>query len=124
MGVRIHVVGLPVGGPAGVPDADGPFHGPSLVHQGAEHLQPALGLLDLQTLLRREHRDACRVVAPILQPLQPVQQDGAGLGLAHVTYDTAHMDNTPYFVIVYLVYVRDIIAQYAQKDKRRKGAVL
>ena len=51
VGVGVHVVGLPVGGPAGVPDADTAFHRLAAVHQSAEDLQPPLGLFHLQALL-------------------------------------------------------------------------
>ena len=48
MGVGVDVVGLPVGGPAGVADAHVARQIRPVVGQIAEHLQPARGLLHRQ----------------------------------------------------------------------------
>ncbi|MNJ33041.1 hypothetical protein D3C77_277200 [compost metagenome] len=86
--VGVGLGGGAVGGPAGVADADGPGH-----RVGGEHrlqlADLALGAaaLDAPAVL---HGDAGGVIAPILQPLQAVDQardDGAGSGDAD---DAAH----------------------------------
>ena len=90
MGVGVDVIGLPVGGPAGVTDAQMARQIRPVVGQIAEHLQPATGLLHPQLPIAA-HGDARRVVAPVLQTAQTVQQDGSRFLLAHVSYNSAHI---------------------------------
>ena len=90
MGVGVDVVGLAVGGPAGVADAQGAGQIRAVMGQVLQHLQAALGLLHLHPL-RAAHGDACGVIAPVFQPLQSVQQNGRGLLLAYISYDSTHI---------------------------------
>jgi hypothetical protein len=89
VGVGVHVVGRPVGGPAGVPDTrrrrrQGPV-GDRLLEVG-----------ELAGLLRDRQRrvgddgDAGRVVAAVLQPAQAVEHHVLGLPGPDVTHDPAH----------------------------------
>lgn len=34
------------------------------------------------------------VIAPVFQPLQPVQQNGGGLLTANISYDSTHIDDS------------------------------
>ena len=88
--MRVHIVGLPVGGPAGMAYPQNAIHGPTPVHKRAEYLQPALGFFHLQPALFRQHRNARRIVAPVLQMLKPIQQYGRRLLPANISHNTAH----------------------------------
>ena len=90
MRVGVDVVRLAVRGPARVPHAHRAAKAPAAVRQRLQHLQPALGLADLQPLVRREHRDPGRVIAAVFQMLQPVEQDGRGLFPPRISDDPAH----------------------------------
>ena len=70
--VGVGVVGLAVGGPAGMADADNAGHGLALVRQVGQRLQTALGLLHTQTV-RAAHGHTGGVIAPVLQPRKPLQ---------------------------------------------------
>ena len=48
MGWGVDVIGLPVGGPAGVADAQAPVQVRAAVDQVRQDLEPALGLADLE----------------------------------------------------------------------------
>ena len=91
MGMGVDVVGLAVGGPAGVADAQVPVEVRPVMAELPQRLQPALALADLQSQLLRPHSDAGGVIAPVLHPLQTIQQDGGGLlVLAHESDNSAH----------------------------------
>ena len=91
LGVGVDIRGLPVGGPAGVAQAQGAVDGAAALHQVAEHLQPALGLLHLKALFPAIYRDAGGIIPPIFQPGKAVQQDGGGLLPAYESNDTTHV---------------------------------
>ena len=90
MGMGIHVVGLPVGGPAGMADADAPLQRAAVLRQRPKRLEPPLALAHLQTPARRIHREAGGVIPPVFQPLQSVQQNGRSLFRARISNNTAH----------------------------------
>ena len=91
MGMGVDVVGLAVGGPAGVADAQVPVEVRPVMAELPQRLQPALALADLQSQLLRPHSDAGGVIAPVLHPIQTIQQDGGGLlVLAHESDNSAH----------------------------------
>ncbi len=86
--MRVVVGGPAVGGPAGVPEADGAVDGP-LAEEALQHLDAPGGPPDLQPL-RPDHRDARRIVAAVLEPPKALQDDvGRALG-ADVAHDAAH----------------------------------
>jgi hypothetical protein len=89
VGVRVgvHVVGGPVGRPAGVADAGA--SGEALGQVLGELAHPA-GLLGDLDAAAAEHRHAGRVVPAVLEPGQPLQQQGRGLLAADVANDPAH----------------------------------
>ena len=99
LGVGVHVRGLPVGGPAGVAQADDAMDSSAPLHQLIQHLKPALGLGHLQALLLPVNRDARGVIAPIFQPGQAVQQNGGGLLPANKSDNTAHWDVPPGLIL-------------------------
>ncbi len=74
VGVRmgVHVVGLPVGRPARVAQAEVALRG-SAVQRLEEPGQTTLGLGKLNLPFRTEHRDSRRIVSTVLQPLQALQ---------------------------------------------------
>ena len=90
VGMGVDVVGLPVGGPAGVADAQAPVQIRAAVDQVRQGLQPAPGLADLEPHGLRAHRHAGGVIAPVLHPRQSVQQDGGRRLSAYKSDDSAH----------------------------------
>ncbi len=87
--VRVDVAGAPVGGPAGVSDAKRAA-GPAIAQACGQRLQLAHALADAQVPVLSEDSDARAVVAPILQPPQPLQKDWGGGSIAHIADDAAH----------------------------------
>ena len=92
VGVRVgvDVVGRPVGGPAGVRDAEGGggVGAPQAFFQGGD---AALGLDDRQPpVMVLKQRHPGRVVPAVLQALQAFQEDRVGLLRADVSDDAAH----------------------------------
>ena len=91
VGMGVDVVGLPVGGPAGVADAQVPLQIRAAVDQVGQRLQPPLGLAHLEPRRLRPHRHAGGVVAPVLHPLQAVQQNGGRGLVSYKSDDSAHI---------------------------------
>ena len=94
VGVGVDVVGLAVGGPAGVSDAQGAGQIGAVVGQLAEHVQPAADLLHPQ-LTVTAHSNAGGVIAPVFQSAQAVQQNGGRLLRANISYDSTHILDPP-----------------------------
>ena len=90
MGVCVDVIGLAMGSPAGMADAEGPLHIRAAVNHVRQHLKPPLGLINLQALFPGPHRHAGGVIAPVLHPGQALQQNGRRLLLAHIADNTTH----------------------------------
>ncbi len=90
MGMGVDVVGLAVGSPAGVSDAKAAVQIGAAVDHIAEHLQPALALFHLETMLFRAHGHTGRVIAPVFHPGQAVQQDRRRLLPSHISNNSAH----------------------------------
>ena len=78
----------PVGGPAGVADAHLTLQG-VLQQQVFQLLQFSQAAADGQAVIA-DHRHPRRVIAPVLQPFQPVQDDGHGLLGPQISDDAAH----------------------------------
>ena len=95
VGMGVDVVGLAVGGPAGVADAQTPLQVRAAVDQVGEHFETALTLFHLQSPAFGAHGDAGRVVAPVLHPLQSVQQNGGRRLPAHESDDSTHKKHPP-----------------------------
>ena len=93
MGMGVDVVGLAVGGPAGVSDAQGAGQVPTVMGQLPQSRHPALFLAKAQHAIAA-HGDTGGVIAPVFQPLQPVQQNGGGLLMANISYDSTHIDDS------------------------------
>ena len=93
MGMRIDIGWLPVGGPAGVTDADVAGR-----RTGRDKTVFEIGKPSLSFFYRNvsvfEHSNTGRVIAPILQLLQPVKENIGCLTRAVVTYNSAHSDKT------------------------------
>ena len=89
----VNIVGLAVGGPAGVADAQVAGQISAVMGQILQHLQAALGLLHLQPC-GAEHRHTGGVIAPVFQALQAVQQNGSRLLLANISYDSTHINGS------------------------------
>ena len=92
LGVGVYVVGGSVGGPAGVAHSHQSGDVLPLPGQVPQYLETALGLHYLQALFCIIHRQARRVIAPVLQPGQPIQQNRGCLFLADKTNDSTHID--------------------------------
>ena len=86
----VDLIGLTVGGPAGMAHAHRAGKGRAVRRQLRQSRQAARRFIDLQAL-RAAHRHAGGVVAPVLQTAQAVQQDGGGLLAAHVAYYSTHI---------------------------------
>src|SRR5262249_21807452 len=89
MGMSVHVRGRAVGGPAGVADAHAP-DGLLAVQHLHEVAELAGGAPHGQLTLRRDDRDARRVVAAVLQALEPVEQYWGSRPSSRVSYDATH----------------------------------
>ncbi len=90
VGMGVHVVGLPMGGPAGVPDAQGSLQVHAPVRQVRQDLEPPLGFADLQALCLRADGDARRVIPPVLHLTQALQQHRGRLLFPYKTNDSTH----------------------------------
>ena len=88
VGMGVGLGGAPVGGPAGVADAHLTREG-VLPQQVFQLLQFAQAAADGQAVIA-DHRHPRRVIAPVLQPFQPVQDDGHGLLGPQISDDAAH----------------------------------
>ncbi len=87
VGVGVDVARLAVGRPAGVADADG--SGERLeIEQTRQPIDLPLGLPDMDGAVG--DGDARRVVAPVLEPTQTVEQQRSGLPGADISHDSAH----------------------------------
>ena len=91
MGVGVGVVGLAVGGPAGMANAQSALQIGAAVDHVGEHLETALGLFHLEAAGLRAHRHAGGVVAPVLHPGKALQQDRGGRLPAHKSNNSAHI---------------------------------
>ena len=88
VGVRILIRGAPVGGPAGMANAQRP-HGALAGELGLKVFQLPAGAHHVQRA-SLDDGDAGGVIAPVLELLQPVDEDGGRLPLPDVTDDAAH----------------------------------
>src|SRR5690349_19050003 len=90
VGMGVFLGGAAVGGPAGVADAVGAIQ--RLQPDGLFQIaQLALSAADLQALAVARHRDARRVVAAVLQPLQTIQNYRDDPLFPHVPHYAAHI---------------------------------
>ena len=90
MGVRIDVARLAVRGPAGVGDADAA--GDILAGSGLlQVLHLSFGLVDGEIAAIADQRHSGAVVAPVLKPGEPFDQDRIGLTAPYVSYDSTHI---------------------------------
>src|SRR3989442_1221083 len=88
VGVGVLLGGTAVGGPARVADAGRADQRPR-VEDALEHLDPAGGAPHVKSALV-EHRDARGVVASILEPLQPLDDDADRALVTDVADDPTH----------------------------------
>ena len=98
--VGVGVGRLPVGGPAGVTDADGAEQLLAAVHLFGQHAQATLGLGHLQALHRVQQRQTRRVISSVFHASQTLQQNGSGLLLADKTDNTTHISVLLMLVLV------------------------
>ncbi len=89
MRMRVRIVGSTVRRPARVRDPGVACRRPAVQVLGQVGELARL-LLDEDAPLRGEERDACRVVAAILEPPQPVDQDRRSVSRTDVADDAAH----------------------------------
>ena len=89
VGVGVLLGGTAVGGPPRVADADARRRSGRSRRTPLEHLDPAGGAPDWRPP-RVEHRDARRVVAAILEPLQSLDDDVDRALVTDVADDSAH----------------------------------
>ena len=90
VGVGVDVGGFPVGGPAGVAQADAPGHASGCLHLAGQRLDAALGLDDPEALLRVVDGHPGRVISPVFQTAQAVQQNRRRFLFPCKSYDPAH----------------------------------
>ena len=86
--VGVLVARFAVGGPAGVGDAECAIEVISRTQPFLEHADPADGSLDFHPAIH--HRHARRVVPPVFESLEPLDEKGAGLLVPDVGDDAAH----------------------------------
>ena len=89
MGVSIDVAGLAVGGPASVAYAFVSI-GPTVGDGRGQRLQLADSLVDGEAAVLSKDGDACAVIATVLQPAQPIDEDRACGAGTHVSHDSTH----------------------------------
>ena len=65
MGMGVNIIGFAVGSPAGMADAQRPFHIGAAVDHVGKHLKSALGLAYLKALGLRPHRHTGGIVPPV-----------------------------------------------------------
>ena len=88
VGMGVLLVGHPVGRPAGVADADGA--GQAVAAQKRFQVgELALGAAAFDAAVD-QGGDAGRIVAPVFEPLEPLEEKGRDLGLADDAGDPAH----------------------------------
>ena len=89
LGMGIDVGRGPMGGPPGVTDAHSAGQLFAALEDAVQHAQTPLGLyhVDAGVVV---HCHARRVIAPVLQFLQAVEQNGRRLLLADISYNAAH----------------------------------
>jgi hypothetical protein len=93
MGMRVLVGGAPVSGPPRVADADIPPQR-ALAQEPLQHLDPAGGAPDLEAV-RAHHRDARRIIAAVLELLEPFDDDVDRALVSDIPHDSAHGVVTP-----------------------------
>ena len=76
--------------PAGMSHADAALEIRAAVNGVAEHLKPPLRLAHLQFMLRRDDRNAGRVIPAVFKSCKPVKQDGSRLFAAHKSNNSTH----------------------------------
>ena len=79
-----------MGSPTGMPDTAAPLNGIAALCLLRQILQPSHSLHHLDGLAAVPHRNACRVIAPVLQLGKPVQKNGGRLLLTNKSYNSAH----------------------------------
>ena len=94
MGVGVDVAGLAVGGPSGVPDAQGARQVRAVMAHLPQHLDPALFLADPQHAVAA-HGHTGGVIAPVFHALQALQQNRGGLLAAYVSDNSTHKKIPP-----------------------------
>ena len=86
--MRIYLVGRAMCGPTGVADPDHALHG-LVRQQGLKSRNLAFRTPALNGAIEKR-RDACGIVAPVLKPPEPVDQERGDLLLANDANDAAH----------------------------------
>jgi hypothetical protein len=87
--VGVALVGLPVGGPTRMRDPNRPVDR-AAVHDALELGDLALGFARLEAVAVHR-RDAGRVIAPILQALEPIDEERRRRLRSYVSHNSAHM---------------------------------
>ena len=80
---------LPVGGPPGVGDPAGPGK-IQIFHLAFQLHDPSDRPVEIHTVSML-YGQTGRIVSAILEPLEPLDQNGLGLVLSHITNDAAHL---------------------------------
>ena len=93
MRMRIDITRYAMGRPPGMPDAAEPCHRLAAMGQIFQNLQPAHGLGDVD-LLTVIDGHACRIISPVLQPGQTVQDNRSRLFCPDISYNSAHIDTS------------------------------
>ncbi len=88
MGVGVDLGGLAVGGPARVADPEAAVEG--MAAQRAFQLLDAAHFLDHREALAVEHGNPARIVTPVLETVQPLQQERLGFLIPNIGNNSAH----------------------------------
>ncbi len=91
MRVGVYVVGLSMGGPAGVANAKGAEDIRPVVGERLKGSEPAPGFTHRNAPLWGNHRQARAVIPAVLQLFQAFQQQGRGLLISDIANDSAHI---------------------------------
>ncbi len=99
MGMGVYIIGLPMGGPAGMPDADGSFN-PAFIHPVLQIADFAFSFLNFK--LPVNQGNARRIISSVLQPVQAFYDNIARLFLSDVSYYSTHVLWLLVFVMKFL----------------------
>ena len=87
--VGIDVVGRPVGGPAGVPDAHGTGWN-FVANEGQEIFDLSFFLFYLDGIRAIKNSNTSAVVSAVFKSLQPFDENGKAVFITYISNDTAH----------------------------------
>ena len=100
MRMGVQVAGFPMGGPAGMADANS-ARNRAFLQKARQIFQPSLGLAHADLSVRADHCHSGAVISTIRKPLQPFHQNGRSVFRADISHNAAHGSSSFYFKTLY-----------------------